>query len=210
MEDVLAVYEKPLSEREPVVCIDEKPVVLHADLRLPRPLQPGRTLAETRNTNAVARPTRFRSGAQGGTASCPRDSRSFLTPVRRLYLGGCRTLSRSRHHPSGDGQSAFTPPQGRGGAVWRESRRLAVGPVHGALYTHTRKLAQSGGDRNQPVRPAVPGTQKNPLAGSSAAGGRGLGPEMNRDRVTIDWRFTRQQARLKFGYRRNNITRSRY
>ena len=44
MEDVLAVYEKPLSEREPVVCIDEKPVVLHADLRPPRPLQPGRTL----------------------------------------------------------------------------------------------------------------------------------------------------------------------
>ena len=27
MEDVLAVYEKPLSAREPVVCIDEKPVV---------------------------------------------------------------------------------------------------------------------------------------------------------------------------------------
>lgn len=44
MEDVLAVYEKQLSEREPVACIDEKPVVLHADLRPPRPLQPGRTL----------------------------------------------------------------------------------------------------------------------------------------------------------------------
>ena len=44
MEDVLGVYEKPLSEREPVVCIDEKPVVLHADLRPPRPLQPGQTL----------------------------------------------------------------------------------------------------------------------------------------------------------------------
>ena len=44
MEDVLALYEKPLSEREPVVCIDEKPVVLHADLRPPRPLHPGREL----------------------------------------------------------------------------------------------------------------------------------------------------------------------
>jgi hypothetical protein len=30
MEDVLALYEKPLSEAEPVVCVDEKPVVLHA------------------------------------------------------------------------------------------------------------------------------------------------------------------------------------
>ncbi len=44
MEDILAVYEKPLSEREPVVCIDEKPVVLHADLRPPFAMGPGRRL----------------------------------------------------------------------------------------------------------------------------------------------------------------------
>jgi hypothetical protein len=41
MEEVLALYEKPPSAREPVVCIDEKPVVLHADLRPPVPMQPG-------------------------------------------------------------------------------------------------------------------------------------------------------------------------
>ena len=35
MEDVLAVYEKPLSDREPVVCIDQKPVVLHEEVRSP-------------------------------------------------------------------------------------------------------------------------------------------------------------------------------
>ena len=33
---------------------------------------------------------------------------------------------------------------------------------------------------------------------------------INRDRVTIDGRFTRRKARLKFGYKRNHITRSRY
>src|SRR5258708_20235210 len=42
MEDVLALYERPLSEREPVVCVDEKPVELHADVRPPRPMRPGR------------------------------------------------------------------------------------------------------------------------------------------------------------------------
>ena len=41
MEDVLKIYERPLSEREPVVCVDEKPVVLHADTRSPTPMQPG-------------------------------------------------------------------------------------------------------------------------------------------------------------------------
>ena len=42
MEDVLAVYEKPLAVREPVVCIDEKPVVLHQEVRPPVAMQPGR------------------------------------------------------------------------------------------------------------------------------------------------------------------------
>ena len=42
MEDILAVYEKPLSEREPVVCVDEKPVVLHQEVRPPQTMRPGR------------------------------------------------------------------------------------------------------------------------------------------------------------------------
>ena len=42
MEDVLSVYEKPLSTREPVVCIDEKPVVLHQEVRPPVVMRPGR------------------------------------------------------------------------------------------------------------------------------------------------------------------------
>jgi hypothetical protein len=41
MEDVLAVYEKPLSSDEPVVCVDEKPVTLHRDVREPIPIKPG-------------------------------------------------------------------------------------------------------------------------------------------------------------------------
>ena len=41
MEDILAVYEKPLREREPVVCMDEKPVVLHQEVRPPRAMRPG-------------------------------------------------------------------------------------------------------------------------------------------------------------------------
>jgi hypothetical protein len=31
---------------------------------------------------------------------------------------------------------------------------------------------------------------------------------MNRDHVTIDWKFTRKKARRKFGYNKNKITRS--
>ena len=42
MEDVLALYERPLDEREPVVCLDEKPVPLRAEVREPVPAVPGR------------------------------------------------------------------------------------------------------------------------------------------------------------------------
>jgi hypothetical protein len=45
MEDVLETYEQAY-EQEPVVCLDEKPVTLHADVRLSSPAQPGR---EARN-----------------------------------------------------------------------------------------------------------------------------------------------------------------
>lgn len=41
MEDVLALYERPLSDCQPVNCMNEKPVMLRADVRPPRPMRPG-------------------------------------------------------------------------------------------------------------------------------------------------------------------------
>ena len=58
MEDVLALYEKPLSEREPVVCMDEKPVVLHADLRPRFPCGRDECSGAIASTSAAAPPTR--------------------------------------------------------------------------------------------------------------------------------------------------------
>src|SRR5215204_2555583 len=42
MEDVLEVYERPYDPQQPVVCVDEKPVTLHADVRPASPAAPGR------------------------------------------------------------------------------------------------------------------------------------------------------------------------
>lgn len=41
MEDVLALYAMPYDARYPTVCLDEKPVVLHADVRPVLPPAPG-------------------------------------------------------------------------------------------------------------------------------------------------------------------------
>jgi hypothetical protein len=42
MEDVLRVYERPYNPAEPVICLDEKPVTLHDDVRPPTPAAPGK------------------------------------------------------------------------------------------------------------------------------------------------------------------------
>src|SRR5579862_4216760 len=41
MEDVLKAYEKPYNRAEPVVCLDEKPVSLHSEVRPSRLALPG-------------------------------------------------------------------------------------------------------------------------------------------------------------------------
>ncbi len=52
MEDVLEVYERPYDPQEPVVCLDEKPVMLHAEVRPASPAKPGR---EARQDNEYER-----------------------------------------------------------------------------------------------------------------------------------------------------------
>src|SRR5579859_4049754 len=52
MEDVLEVYERPYDPQQPVICLDEKPVTLHADVRPGSPAVPGR---EARRDNEYER-----------------------------------------------------------------------------------------------------------------------------------------------------------
>src|SRR5689334_1332957 len=54
MEDVLETYEKPYDPAEPVVCFDEKPVTLHADVRAPLPAKPGRELRRDNERRGTA------------------------------------------------------------------------------------------------------------------------------------------------------------
>src|SRR3954470_13910201 len=52
MEDVLEVYERPYDPQQPVICLDEKPITLHADVRPTTPAAPGR---EARRDNEYKR-----------------------------------------------------------------------------------------------------------------------------------------------------------
>jgi hypothetical protein len=56
MEGVLATYERSYTPAEPVVCLDEKPVSLHADVRPPIPAAPVGRRNGTTNINDVVPP----------------------------------------------------------------------------------------------------------------------------------------------------------
>src|ERR1017187_7705605 len=157
MEDVLGLYERPLSGSEPVVCIDEKPVVLHEDTCTPIPMRPGRVARRDYEYKRCGTANVFCGvEPQGGTALHQGDADALLSRVRRLPAEDRRPLSRSRHHPPGHGQPLHAHAEGAGGTVRRHRRDLVVGPLHGALHPQTWKLAESGGDGDQHVQPPVP------------------------------------------------------
>jgi hypothetical protein len=167
MEDVLAVYEKPLSAREPVVCVDEKPVVSHQEIRPPIAMQPGRVARDWRISALRNGQCFLRRPTQGGTAFHQSDARSLLAPVRRLSVGHRSGLSGGRYHSSGDGQSEFAHPQGGSRPLWHRGRRLALESVRRALHPQARQLVEPGGDCDWTVLPAM--LEPTPYRRSSVA-----------------------------------------
>ena len=209
MEDVLALYEKPWLEREPVVCIDEKPIVLHADLRPAFPMRPGR----------IAR--RDCEYKRCGTANTfcgvePKAGRHFtrVTPDRSSPEFADYLLAIAEHYPVADTihlvmdnlsthtRKAAVQRFGErdGGWLWNRFT-VHYTPKHGSW------LNQAEIEISLFSRQCL-GQRRIPSLADLRREARAWNRRMNRDRVTINWRFTRRKARQKFGYKRNHITRS--
>jgi transposase len=208
MEDVLAVYEKPLSEREPVVCIDEKPVVLHREIRPPVAMKPGR----------VAR--RDGEYERGGTANVfcgvePKAGRHFpkVTATRSSLEFADYLLEIAARYPAADTihlvldnlsshtRKAAVKLFGETAGSWLWERfTVHYTPKHGS-WLNQAEIAISLYSRQCLGRRRIGDTAI--LQQETRAWGR----RVNRDRVKIAWKFTRQKARQKFGY---TFTRSRY
>src|SRR5260370_27808627 len=208
MEDVLAVYEKPLSAREPVVCIDEKPVVLHQEIRPPIAMQPGRV---------ARRDCEYR---RCGTANVfcgvpPKAGRHFpkVTPDRSSPQFADYLLDIAAAYPEADtihlvmdNLSSHTrkPVVDRFGiesGYWLSNRfTLHYTPKHGS-WLNQAEIAIGLFSRQCLGRRRI--GDEDSLRKESRAWNR----RVNRDQVKIQWNFTRKKARQKFGYA---ITRSRY
>ncbi len=211
MEDVLALYEKPLSEEEPVVCIDEKPVVLHADLRPPRPMSPGRTLRrdceyERRGTANAFCGVEPKAGRHYPRVTPDRSSAEFADYLLEIaeHYPAADTIHLVMDNLSSHTRKAVVERYGETAGGWLWDRfTVHYTPKHGSW------LNQAEIEISLFSRQCL-GQRRIPSLGDLRRETKAWGRRMNRDQVTINWRFTRKQARLKFGYKRNHITRSRY
>ena len=193
MEDVLKLYEEPLSEEEPVVCIDEKPVVLHQDIRAPLPARPGK----------LAR--RDYEYKRCGTANVfcgvePKAGRHLLKPTPRrsaAEFADYLVLDNLNTH----GRKALTQRYGEklGGLLW-DRFTIHYTPKHGS-WLNQAEIEVSMLSRQCLGERRIPDLTM--LRKEVAAWNRRL----NRDKTTIEWNFTRKQARRKLHY---SISRAGY
>ncbi|HLY16915.1 MAG TPA: IS630 family transposase [Bryobacteraceae bacterium] len=209
MEDVLEVYERPYDAQHPVICLDEKPVTLHADLRPASPARPGR---EARRDNEYER---------CGTANVfcavePKAGRhfTFATPDRSglefakvafeiaVQYMPAETIHLVMDNLNIHSRKSLTDLLGSefGNEIW-DRFTIHHTPTHGSWLNQAE--IEIGIFSRQCL-----GARRIPNLKTLRREARAWNRRMNRDRVHINWKFDRQAARRKFGYKRKSFKRS--
>ena len=202
-------YEQSYNPQQPVVCLDEKPVRLHADVRPFSAAIPGR---EARRDNEYER---------CGTANVfcavePKAGRHFTfpTPDRSAFEFAKVIFELALQSPDAETihlvmdnlnihrLKSLTNLLGQqvGGEVW-DRFTVPYTPTHGSWLNQAEIeigifSRQCLGNRRI--------SDLKTLRRESRAWNR----RMNRDRIRINWKFNRKAARRKFGYKQNPFTRS--
>ena len=209
MEDVLETYEKPYNPAEPVVCLDEKPVTLHADVRPASAAEPGR---EARRDNEYER----RGTANVFCAVEPKAGRHFTfpTPDRSgfefaqvavtlaLAYPEAKTIHLVMDNLNIHRRKALVDAFGAEMAaeVWG---RFAVHytPTHGSWLNQAE--IEIGLFSRQCL-----GNRRIPDLQTLRRESRAWNRRMNRGLIKINWKFDRRAARRKFHYKRKSFKRS--
>jgi hypothetical protein len=198
MEDALELYAMPYDARYPTVCLDEKPVVLHADVRAGLPPAPGQEERRdyeyerhgTANLFVMVEPLagwRHVAVTEHRTKQDSAECLRYLVEERyleaeRIYL----VQDNLNTHTAGALYETFPPVQAR-----RILDRLEFHPTpkHGS-WLNQAEIEISVFERGCLSRP-VPDTA------TLQQRVRALEAERNERRATIEWQFTARQARVK-------------
>jgi hypothetical protein len=210
MEDVLKTYEQPYDPKQPVVCVDEKPVTLHADVRPPSPAQPGREARhdseyERRGTANVFCAVEPKAGRHFTFATPDRSGFEFARVASRLALQypAAETIHLVLDNLNIHRRKSLTDAFGAdlGTEIW-DRFTVHYTPTHGSW------LNQAEIEIGLFARQCL-GKRRIPDLTTLRCETRAWNRRINRAGVKIDWRFTRRDARRKFRYKTNDFTRSK-
>ena len=198
MEDVLVLYELPYDARYPTVCLDEKPVVLHAEVREGLPPKLGQVERRdyeyerhgTANLFVMVEPlagwrhvavTEHRT--KQDYAECLRELVEERYPdAERIYL----VQDHLNTHTAGALYETFAPHQAR---TILDRLEFHPTPKHGS-WLNQAEIEISVLERGCLSRPV-------PDIATLQQRVQALEAERNEHRATIDWQFTAHQARGK-------------
>ena len=202
MEDVLETYEKGYDPAEPVICFDEKPVTLHADVRPPIPAQPGREARrdneyERRGTANVFCAVEPKAGRHFTFPTPDRSGFEFAQAVAKLacQYPNAKTIHLVMDNLSSHSRKSLTDlyEEDFGGEIW-DRFTVHYTPTHGSW------LNQAEIEISLFARQCL-GKRRIPDLDTLRRETRAWNRRMNRERIKIDWKFDRKAARRKFGYK---------
>ena len=210
MEDVLEVYERPYDPQQPVVCLDEKPITLHADVRPGSPAAPGREARQdneykrcgTANVFCAVEP---KAGRHFTFATPDRSGFEFAQVAVTLALAypDAKTIHLVMDNLNIHRRKSLMDVFGAkiAGEVW-DRFTVHYTPTHG-IWLNQAEIEIGLFSRQCLGKRRLASLQI--LKAESRAWNR----SMNRNRVKIAWKFDRKAARKKFGYNCKPFTRSK-
>ncbi len=210
MEDVLEVYERPHDPEQPVVCVDEKPVTLHADVRPTSPAVPGREARrdneyERRGTANVFCGVEPKAGHHFTFATPDRSGFEFAQVACQLAMQypEAKTIHLVLDNLNIHTRKSLTDVYGAviGGEIW-DRFTVHYTPTHGS-WLNQAEIEIGIFSRQCLGHRRIPDLKT--LRRETGAWNR----RMNRARMKINWQFDRKAARRKFGYKKKSIKRSK-
>jgi DDE superfamily endonuclease len=209
MEEVLAVYERPDDAQQPVVCLDEKPVTLRADVRPGSPAAPGGEARrdseyERRGTANVFCVVEPKAGRHFTFATPDRSRFEFAQVICRLALAytEAETIHLVLDNLNTHCRKSLTDQYGAelGNQSWNRFT-VHYTPIHGSW------LNQAEIEIGLFARQCL-GRRRIPDLKTWRQESNAWNRRLNRARTRINWQFDRKTARRKFGYQRKIFRRS--
>jgi hypothetical protein len=209
MEDVLETYERPYNPEEPVVCLDEKPVTLHAEVRPSSPAEPGREArydseykrCGTANVFCAVEP---QAGRDFTFATPNRSGFEFARVISELALQypEAETIHLVMDNLNIHRRKSLTAAFGVevGGEIW-DRFTVHHTPKHGSW------LNQAEIEIGMFSRQCL-GIRRIPDLKTLRCQARAWNRRTNRAGTKINWQFDRRAARRKFRYNKHFFKRS--